>query len=150
MTLVHVLNGSNARKRLSRFVKNAFAVQAPSQRQFWVERLEERYLLSANSQSSFADLFSTGPMVGSQTAAAMPADNASIPDSDLVMRTSAPPPPRTEQALASNSLLQIAPFPLEQTFLLHSLPGATNATLSWTSRHGVAPNRKNRDRALHS
>ena len=63
-------------------------------RKFWVERLEDRYFLSAN------------PL--------------------LDIGTAAPPRPRLDSgSLAGGALIEVAPFPLEDTFFLHSLPGAT-------------------------
>src|SRR6476469_5780293 len=70
-----------------------------ARRQFWVERLEERQML---------------------TATPLEIGFAAAPDPVLVGQAQA-------QAAAVNSvsLMPLAPFPLEQTFLLHSDPGAT-------------------------
>jgi subtilisin-like proprotein convertase family protein len=74
--------------------------QGLSRRMHWVERLEERYMLSATP-----------------------------PYSSLVIGAAAPPPTFQQQAqsqvASAASLLPVAPFPLTQTFQLHSDPGAT-------------------------
>ena len=98
-----------------------------ARRQFWIERLEDRHMLSANSlQSDAASVFDMGVMIGndkcSHVASGDQHDHRRRPGRYEIC----PPIPVTENtSLASGALLALAPFPLEETFFLHSLPGST-------------------------
>src|SRR5215216_5659725 len=96
-----VLRGSSSSRRKSK----GRDVRLLSRRQFWVERLEERFMLTAT------------PLEIGMSA---PYDPARLQQVQAQAQAQA-------QAAMVNavSFLPVAPFPLEQTFLLHSLPSAT-------------------------
>src|SRR5690349_17466626 len=114
----------SARKRLSSLVKKTLANRTNSQRQFWVERLEDRYLLSANSPQTDAFGLNLPQLIdGPVPASTSVASGSNAPAAPVYEMAAPPPPTQDNQVLGSGSLLATAPFPLEQTFLLHSLPG---------------------------
>lgn len=84
-------------------------------------------MLSANSlQNDAASALDLGVMLDSPSSAQVSLGTSnSVPATETYQVSSPPPPRNNSQSLASGALLATAPFPLEQTFLLHSLPGAT-------------------------
>jgi len=118
----------SARKRLSSLVKKPLPTRSKSDRKFWLERLEERYLLSANSPQ--ADPLGLNPanlIDGPVAASASLAGGTSAPPTPTYLTAAPPRQTQTQNSssLASGALMATAPFPLEQTFFLNSLPGAT-------------------------
>ncbi len=96
-------------------------------RQYWVEQLEPRYLLSASSLGNQSPLFDLEVLGGLGVIPTTLASNSSLPAGTPEIGISPPPPTNSGggATLANGALLPTAPFPLEDTFFLHSLPGAT-------------------------
>lgn len=99
-----------------------------SGRSFQIERLEDRYLLSASTgQLDAASLFDMGVMLDNPTASSALAESSGTAPATYQIGI-IPPPPQdiaTEQALANGAAAPAPPFPLDQTFLLNSFPSAT-------------------------
>ncbi|MFO0788304.1 MAG: proprotein convertase P-domain-containing protein [Pirellulales bacterium] len=101
-------------------------------RQYWVERLEERYLMTASGlwTGSGIDLGAIGTLDSATAQALGSASGASLlGDGPIMLESAAPRQLPTGAALAVGADLTVdpadAPYPLEDTFALHSLPGAT-------------------------
>ncbi len=128
-------NDRSARKRILLLTKKKRTVQPRFGCRLWIERLEDRYLLSANSlQSDPSAIFDMGALLGNPTASGTLAGSSSIPGDQLLIGTSAPPPLQQEP-LAIGALLPTAPFPLEDTFFLHSLPVQRRRSTSTSMVH---------------